>query len=137
MAPGLLWLMAQMIVPCGLNFLLSFYERGVYGGVDWSAVTFGNFSRAADTLYLSIFVDSAHIAAVATLIALVIGYPAAFAISRAPEHWRTPLLFLAILPFWTNYLIRTYAWIVLLNREGLVTQLLRWFGYEGEPPSML
>ena len=42
-----------------------------------------------------------------------------------------------MLPFWSNYLIRTYAWIVLLNREGLITQLLRWFGYEGEPPSLL
>ena len=47
------------------------------------------------------------------------------------------LLFFAVLPFWSNYLIRTYAWIVLLNREGLITQLLRWFGYAGEPPSML
>ena len=47
------------------------------------------------------------------------------------------LLFFAVLPFWSNYLIRTYAWIVLLNREGLITQLLRWFGYTGEPPSML
>ena len=42
-----------------------------------------------------------------------------------------------MLPFWSNYLIRTYAWIVLLNREGLITQLLRWFGYKGEPPSLL
>ena len=56
---------------------------------------------------------------------------------RCRRSLQPVLLFFAVLPFWSNYLIRTYAWIVLLNREGLVTQLLRWFGYDGEPPSML
>ena len=137
MAPGLLWLTALMIVPCLLIFILAFYERGIYGGVDWSAATLANFSRAADTLYLSIFLDSARIAATATVIALLIGYPAAFAISRAPEKWQTSLLFLAILPFWTNYLIRTYAWIVLLNPVGLINTALMAMGVTATPVPLL
>ncbi|MGQ0486627.1 MAG: ABC transporter permease [Hyphomicrobiales bacterium] len=124
MAPGLLWLAAFMVVPCLLVLALAFFERGTYGGIDWNAATLENFRRAADPLYLSIFLDSARIAFIATAAALLIGYPAAYAIARAPEPRRTPLLFIAILPFWTNYLIRTYAWIVLLNPAGLINNAL-------------
>jgi spermidine/putrescine transport system permease protein len=119
MAPALAWLVGLMVVPCGLVLALAFFERGIYGGVDYT-FTLENFQRVFDPLYAGIFLRSARIAGTATAIAVVLGY-AVF----------------AVLPFWSNYLIRTYAWIVLLNREGLVTQLLRWFGYEGEPPSML
>ena len=90
--------------------------------------TLGNFTRAFDPLYLSILLDSARIALVATVIALLIGYPAAYAIMKAPERWQTSLLFLAILPFWTNYLIRTYAWIVLLNPVGVINNVLHLCG---------
>lgn len=124
MAPGLLWLTALMLVPSLLIFMLAFYERGIYGGIDWSTMTLENFRRAADYLYVSIFLDSARIAFIATFFALLIGYPAAYAIAKAPARWQTSLLFLAILPFWTNYLIRTYAWIVLLNPVGLINSLL-------------
>ncbi len=137
MAPGLLWLTALMIVPCLLIFVLAFYERGIYGGIDWNAPTLGNFRRAADYLYVSIFLDSARIAAITTAIALLIGYPAAFAISRAPARWQTSLLFLAILPFWTNYLIRTYAWIVLLNPVGLINSALIGIGATIAPLPLL
>ena len=64
---------------------------------------------------------------------MIIGYAAAYAIASMPRRLQPVLLFFAVLPFWSNYLVRTYAWIVLLNREGLVTQVLRWTGYEGEP----
>lgn len=137
MMPGLAWLGVLMIAPCLLVFILAFFERGTYGGVDWSAVTFENFRRAGDPLYLSILVDSARIALVATVIALIIGYPAAYAIAWAPERWRTSLLFLAILPFWTNYLIRTYAWIVLLNPVGLINTVLIYLGLISEPLTIL
>ena len=137
MAPGLLWLTALMVVPCLLIFVLIFFERGIYGGIDWSAVTFGNITRAFDPLYLSIFLDSAIIAGVSTLIALLIGYPAAYAIAKAPAGRQTALLFLAMLPFWTNYLIRTYAWIVLLNPAGLINNLLIGSGLTAEPLPLL
>ncbi len=128
MLPGLLWLVALMVVPCLLIFVLAFFERGIYGGVDWSVITLGNFARAFDPLYATILWDSFRIAGLATALALVIGYPAAFAISKAPEKAQTALLFLAILPFWTNYLVRTYAWIVLLNPAGLVNGALAALG---------
>jgi spermidine/putrescine transport system permease protein len=128
MLPGVLWLILLMIVPCAIILITAFYERGVYGGVDWSAASLGNFGRAGEWLYLSIFLDSARIAAIATVVALLIGYPAAFAITRARPEWQTGLIFLAILPFWTNYLIRTYAWIVLLNPAGLINSSLQKLG---------
>jgi spermidine/putrescine transport system permease protein len=137
MAPGLLWLGLLMVVPCLLIFVLIFFERGIYGGIDWNAATLENIRRAFDPLYLSIFLDSAVIAGLSTLIALLIGYPAAYAIARAPAERQTALLFLAMLPFWTNYLIRTYAWIVLLNPAGLVNSLLLQAGAISEPLPLL
>jgi spermidine/putrescine transport system permease protein len=135
-APALAWLVGLMVIPCGLVLALAFFQRGIYGGVDYS-FTLENFSRVFDPLYAGIFLRSARIAGTATAIAVVLGYAAAYAIASCRRSLQPVLLFFAVLPFWSNYLIRTYAWIVLLNREGLVTQLLRWFGYEGEPPSML
>ena len=137
MAPGLVWLAVFMVLPCLLIFALAFFERGTYGGIDWNAATLENFRRAADPLYLTIFLDSARIAATATAAALLIGYPAAYAIAKAPEHRRTPLLFLAVLPFWTNYLIRTYAWIVLLNPAGLINNALMGTGLFEAPLPLL
>ena len=67
------------------------------------------------------------------LIAILIAYPAAYAIALAPARWQTMLLFLAMLPFWTNYLIRTYAWIVLLNREGVINRAAMALGLTSEP----
>jgi spermidine/putrescine transport system permease protein len=137
MMPGLAWLGLFMIAPCMLVFVLAFFERGTYGGIDWTAMTLENFKRAGDPLYLSIVLDSARIASIATVLAVLAGYPAAYAIARAPQRWRTSLLFLAILPFWTNYLIRTYAWIVLLNPVGLINSILLYLGLISEPLTLL
>ena len=137
MAPGLLWLGLLMVVPCLLVFVLVFFERGTYGGIDWNAVTLENFRRAFDPLYFSIFADSARIAFIVTALALIIGYPAAYAIAKSPGRWQNSLLFLAILPFWTNYLIRTYAWIVLLNPAGLINSALKSLGLITEPLPIL
>jgi spermidine/putrescine transport system permease protein len=137
MAPGLVWLMVLMVIPCALIFVLAFFERGTYGGIDWNAPTLENFRRAVDPLYASIIWTSARIAFIATVLALLIGYPAAYAIVRAPERWQTPLLFLAVLPFWTNYLIRTYAWMVLLNPAGLINGALQNTGLITEPLPLL
>ena len=136
MAPALVWLLVLMVLPCVLILSLAFFQRGTYGGIDYT-FSLSNFAQAFDPLYSRIFLKSARIAATATFIAVVIGYAAAYAITKAHPRRQTVLLFFAVLPFWSNYLIRTYAWIVLLNREGLFTQLLRWFGYNDEPPSLL
>ncbi len=135
-APGVAWLMAFMVVPCLLVLSYAFFQRGVWGGIDYT-FTLENFARVADPLYARIFLNSARIALTTTVIAILIAYPAAYAISRAPRLRQPVLLFFAVLPFWSNYLIRTYAWIVLLNREGLVNNLIRSLGYTGEPLSLL
>lgn len=135
-APAIAWLVAFMVAPCVLIFAYAFFERGMFGGIEYN-FTLDNFRRVADPLYARIFLNSARIALTTTIIAILIAYPAAYAIAKAPARWQPALLFFAVLPFWSNYLIRTYAWIVLLNREGLVNNLLRSFGYEGEPLSML
>lgn len=136
MAPALIWLFALMVVPCALILALAFFRRGVYGGVEYT-FTLENLALVFDPLYAGIFLHSARIAGLAALIAVILGYAAAYAIAAMPRRYQPALLFIAVLPFWSNYLIRTYAWIVLLNREGLITQALRLLGYEGEAPSML
>ncbi|MBX9456432.1 MAG: ABC transporter permease [Rhizobium sp.] len=135
-APAVAWLVAFMVVPCLLILSYAFFERGIWGGIEYT-LTLENFARVIDPLYANIFLTSARIAGLATLLAILIAYPAAYAISRAPKIRQPMLLFFAVLPFWSNYLIRTYAWVVLLNREGLINNVLRWFGYQGEPLSLL
>lgn len=134
--PGLGWLALFMVIPCGIIFFYSFFERGVYGGIDYN-FTFENFARAFDAIYLNILLTSGRIAFLATAIAILLAYPAAYAISLAPRHRQPTYLFLAMLPFWSNYLIRTYAWIVMLNREGLINNALEGMGLISEPLPLL
>jgi spermidine/putrescine transport system permease protein len=135
MAPGLGWLALFLLVPCLLVLALSFFERGVYGGVDY-VFTFENYRRAVEPLYRSILLNSAWLAFLATAVSALVGYPAAYAISKAPQNRQAALLVLVMLPFWSNYLIRTYAWIVLLNREGLINRTLAALG-ASEPLPLL
>jgi spermidine/putrescine transport system permease protein len=136
MAPALAWLTALMVVPCGLILMLAFFRRGIYGGIEYT-FTFENLALVFDPLYAGILINSARIAGIVVVIACVLGYAAAYAIAAMPRRHQPILLFFAVLPFWSNYLIRTYAWMVLLNREGLITQLARQAGYEGEMPALL
>jgi len=136
MTPALVWLTALMVVPCALLLALAFFRRGIYGGIEYT-LTLENLALVFDPLYAGIFLKSATIAGTATLIAVILGYAAAYAIASMPRRHQPMLLFLAVLPFWSNYLVRTYAWIVLLNREGLVTLLARSLGYDGEMPRLL
>lgn len=136
MAPALAWLTALMVVPCALILALAFFRRGIYGGIEYT-FTMENLWLVFDPLYFGIFISSARIAGIVVVIACVAGYAAAYAIAAMPRRQQPLLLFIAVLPFWSNYLIRTYAWMVLLNREGLITQLARWAGYQGEMPQLL
>ena len=136
MSPALLWLFWLMLVPCLLILVLAFFRRGIYGGIEYTW-TLENLALVFDPLYFNIFLKSAGIAGLSATIACILGYAAAYAIAAMPRRHQPMLLFFAVLPFWSNYLVRTYAWIVLLNRGGLVVNLARWIGFEGELPSML
>ncbi|MBR9862265.1 MAG: ABC transporter permease [Rhodobacteraceae bacterium] len=136
MTPALAWLTAFMVAPCLMILALAFFQRGIYGGIDYT-FTLENIALVFDPLYANIFLKSAFIAGLSATIAVVIGYAAAFAITAAPAKRQAMLLFFAVLPFWSNYLVRTYAWIVMLNREGLIAGAAQWLGYDGELPKML
>lgn len=86
-----------------------------------------------DDLYWKSYLSSVQIAGISTLITLAVGYPLAYGMARAPREWRPTLLMLVILPFWTSFLIRVYAWIGILKNEGLLNQLLLWVGVIDEP----
>lgn len=134
--PGLAWLVVFLVVPCALIFVYSFFERGLYGGIDY-VFSWDNYQRAFDPLYLKVFLKSLKIATITTLLALLIGYPAAYFIATASARRQKILLVLVVLPFWSNYLIRTYAWMVLLNREGLINRFLQGVGLIDEPLALL
>lgn len=100
----------------------------------WAGLDFENYGLLfEDELYWRSYLSSLEIAAVSTLIALLIAYPMAYGMARAPKTLRPTLLMLVILPFWTSLLIRVYAWIGILNPEGLLNQFLLWTGIISEP----
>ena len=136
LAPGLGYLALFLVAPCLIIFAYSLFERGTYGGIDYT-FTLENYQRSASSLFARIFLDSVRIAGTATLAALLLGYPAAYAIAQQPKNRQMALLVLVMLPFWSNYLIRTYAWIVLLNNEGLINRSLEGLGIINEPLPLL
>ena len=91
----------------------------------------------SDDLYLAAWLSSLRIAATSTLVALLLGYPMAYAIARAAPNRRPLLLMLVVLPFWTSFLIRIYAWMGLLADNGLIEQFLRWTGLASNPGTIL
>lgn len=91
----------------------------------------------SDDLYLAAWLSSIRIAATSTLVALLLGYPMAYAIARAAPNRRPLLLMLVVLPFWTSFLIRIYAWMGLLAGNGTIDRLLRWTGIADTPGTIL
>ena len=136
LGPALAWWLVFLLVPVGLVLAYSVMVRGEFGGVV-PTLTLDNYVRALDPLYVGVLLGSLRMAAIATAVALLIGYPTAYFIATRPRRWRTPLLIIVILPFWTSFLIRTYAWVVLLNREGLINRPLLDAGIIGEPLPLL
>ena len=134
--PGLAWISIFLILPCILIISLSFFERGVYGGIDYN-FNFENYSRVIEFTYLKILLNSSKIAFLSGFFAVLFGYPAAYFIYKAPAKYQIALLFLVMLPFWSNYLIRTYAWMVLLNNQGLINTILINLNIIREPLNIL
>ncbi|MBK1719561.1 ABC transporter permease subunit [Thiocystis violacea] len=101
-------------------------------------INLGNFMLIRDdSIYLAAFLNSLWVAFICTLLCLLLGYPMAYAIATAPERRRVILLMLIILPFWTSFLIRVYAWIGILNANGLLNNFLLWLGVIDEPLRIL
>ncbi|MFN3178624.1 MAG: ABC transporter permease [Thermus sp.] len=119
--PGGLWLLLFVLLPTLLVLVASFLTRGPYGELT-GPLGLHNYARLLHPVYLEAFAQSLLVGVLATLLSALLGYPLAFYIARHPR--RDLLLFLLLLPFLTNFLIRVYAWLVLLQREGLVNALL-------------
>ncbi len=90
-----------------------------------------------DNLYFLAYMSSVQIAFISMVITLIVGYPIAYGMAKAPDHWRPTLMMLAILPFWTSFLIRVYAWMGILSQEGFLNQFLLWIGIIDTPLTIL
>ena len=136
LAPGAAWLLLFFALPLLIVLLYSFFTRGPYGNVVYD-FTLDNYVRLANPIYLQILLRSLWMAVTAMLISLLLGYPLAWFIVRQPSRWRPLLLLLVIIPFWTNFLVRTYAIIVLLRTEGVINGLLQSWGVIEAPLDLL
>ncbi len=122
LGPGTTWLLVFFLVPILIMLAYSLMPRGVYGGVD-PGFTLEHYRRFFDPLYLDILQRTLVWSVACTVICLVLGYPVAYVIARA-GRWKNFLLFLVVLPFWTSFLVRTFAMIFLLRDTGLINSWL-------------
>ncbi|MBU2484981.1 MAG: ABC transporter permease subunit [Alphaproteobacteria bacterium] len=144
------WLLIFFLVPFGIVLKISLSEPmmamppyaptfdmadGISGLIDGlKQLSFSNYLwLTEDALYINAYISSITIAFISTLLTLLIGFPLAYGMARAPTSLRPTLLMLVILPFWTSFLIRVYAWIGILKPEGLLNQLLMYLGLIDTP----
>jgi putative spermidine/putrescine transport system permease protein/spermidine/putrescine transport system permease protein len=117
-APGLLLAFALLVVPVGWLFWLSFVGDG-------GELTLEHYRRIwTEGAYLQILLTTFEVSLLVTVITALLGYPLAYCLSQMPERWAAVLLLGVLVPFWTSLLVRTYAWLVLLQRRGIVNNLL-------------
>lgn len=135
-SPVFIWMFVLFVIPLLLVLAVSFFTRSPFGGIVFS-FTFENYVRFIDPLYLRILWVSCVLALATTVLCLIFGYPFAYVIARSPKRIRNIFLLLVIVPFWTNSLIRTYAWIVLLRTEGVINTFLLQLGIIQEPIPLL
>ena len=124
LAPMALWLALFVLAPMGILLAYSLARTGELGQVEF-ALDWENYARVFEPTYLRIFGRSVAYAALTTVLCLAIGYPVAWFIARRRPVVRNRLLLLVMIPFWTSFLIRTYAWIAILKNEGLLNATLR------------
>ena len=145
-----LWLLALFLVPFLIVLKISLSDTalaippylptldfteglaGIWGFLQ--ELDFENFTfLTQDELYWRAYLSSVQIALISTVLTLLVGYPIAYGMASAPEHWRATLMMLVILPFWTSFLIRVYSWMGILSNEGLLNQLLQGLGLIDQP----
>ena len=148
------WLLIFFLIPFAIVFkiALSDYDISIPPytpkldlSEGWAGITaflseldFENFTfLASDALYYSAYLSSLKIAAIATLVTLLVGYPIAYGMAQSSDEWRPTLMMLVILPFWTSFLIRVYAWMGILSNEGFLNQALMGIGLIDSPLTIL
>jgi spermidine/putrescine transport system permease protein len=135
-APAIIWLLLFFLVPLLFVMAFSFFQRGTYGEVVTS-LTFENVTRVFQSLYIKVLWETVKVAVITTVLCLLIGYPFAYTVTIVDRKWQSTLLLLVTIPFWINFLVRSYAWIVILRAQGLVNTVLLQLGIISEPLSLL
>ena len=135
------------VLPLAIVLVLSFARRSTYGGIEpiadlgaylTSGAFLDNYRRSLEPIYLQIYWRSLWLAVATTALCLVVSYPIAYSVAvLAPRRWKGTLLALVVIPFWTSFLIRTYAWMLILRSEGLVNTALVGLGVVHSPLSLL
>ncbi len=134
--PYALWALIFSIIPILLIAIYSFCGRSPYGNIIY-AFTWDNYNRFLEPIYLNVLWRSVVLAVQSTVICFLIGYPMALIIARSHVKKRSLMILLFILPLWTNFLLRTYAWMVLLRDQGVINHLLISLGIIQEPLKLL
>jgi len=143
-----LWMFLFFFIPFAIVFVISFmkpvvamppvaFEYDLAGNIELLTKNYNRLFDLDDLLYINAYLGSLKMAAVSTILALLIGYPVAYAIARAPGALRQVFLMLVILPSWTSLLIRIYAWIGLLKNNGFINNFLMWLGVTDSPIQMM
>ncbi|NQF15579.1 ABC transporter permease [Brevibacillus sp. HB1.3] len=134
--PALLWMGALFVLPMLMIAILSFLKRGTYGQVVYE-FTLNNYIRIFDPLYGQIFWDTLVVAVLTTVFSILCGYPLAYYISRLEKSTQQIWLLLVMIPFWINFLVRSYAWVIILRSQGVINTFLQSLGIISEPLPLL
>jgi spermidine/putrescine transport system permease protein len=136
-APGVVWLAIFFLAPLVMILVVSLGTRDATGHVTLANPGLQNYIQATRPEYIPAFANSLKYAAITTILSILIGYPIAYWISRYGGNRKVLLLILVMLPFWTSYLIRTYAWMIILRDNGVLNSILMAIGVISDPIPML
>lgn len=128
LTPGLLWLLLFFALPLVIIFVYSFMTNDALGRVVYEPTLNNYITIFTQSLYVNAYWRSIWASVLTTVICLLLGYPLAVFIARSPQQWRMPLLMLILIPFWTNFLVRIYAWQIILANNGIINGLLESIG---------
>ena len=137
MLPAIVWLAIFFLLPLAFILVVSLGSRDELGRIVLDNLSLDNYRKAFNPDYLPTLINALRYAALTTVTSLLIGYPIAYWISRYGGHRKALLLVLVMLPFWTSYLIRTYAWMIILRDNGIVNSVLQAIGLTSEPIILL
>lgn len=136
LTPSLLWLVVFFIIPMLIVIAVSLSSRTPYGEIIFRW-TLGNYARFFDALYISIFAQTLFVAAATTICTILMGYPLAYYIAGMPPQIRQKGLILCMIPFWINFIIRSYAWVIILRTQGVINTILLKLGIVDLPVQFL
>jgi len=135
--PGVIWLLVLFLVPLLMMLVISLGTTDELDRIVLTSPSLDNYARTLDATFLPTFLNSVRYSLIVTILSLAIGYPVAYWISRYGGRHKALLVVIVMLPFWTSYIIRTYAWMIMLRDNGVVNSILQALGITSEPIILL